>query len=385
MIQTSDKSLCSGCGACADICPKNCIEYIEDRKGFLYPSVDTGTCVNCGLCEKVCPLLPANAAVSEPSECLAAWAKNAEIHGTSASGGIGQLLAIRIIEEGGVVYGCSAEQPWHVRHVRVEDANKLALLRGSKYVQSDTRGIYSQIKKDINEGRAVLFVGTPCQVSAVRNLFRKTPENLYIVDLICHGVPSQKMLNEQFCSIVGRNGLKSITDLSFRNSTDYIFRFNYSDPKIKNHLRYAAPMWKVPYYKEFFECRSFRPSCYSCPYAGSKRTGDLTIGDFWGIKEPEKLDESSSRGVSVILVNNDRGARLVASISSGIHKEKRPLSEAVEGNTQLRHASPVTRRGRAFQALYPIVSLKAASFIANADRKFKSLLRLLARKSGIIN
>lgn len=383
MIQIPDKAFCCGCGACADVCPKGCIEYKEDSKGFLYPAIDARACIDCGLCEKVCPLMPANIRITKPLECHAAWARDTDVHKTSSSGAIGQLLAKHMIEQGGVVYGCSAEEPWHVRHVRVDKAEGLAQLRGSKYVQSDTQKIYRQIKEDIKTGRTVLFTGTPCQVSAVKNLFHTTPDNLFLVDLVCHGVPSQKMLNEQFEQIVGSGRLKSLKSLSFRNNTDFALQFGYPDAATGEERPFSRGVWQLPYYREFFECRSFRPSCYSCPYAGDKRASDITIGDFWGIKNSENLPESSKYGMSAVLVNSEKGQKLFSAISESLHDEQRPLAEAVAGNTQLRHSSRYTARARVFQALYPMLPIGTASLMANADRKFCTLLRIVARKAGI--
>lgn len=315
-------------------------------------------------------------------ECHAVWALNTDIHKSSSSGGVGYLLAKNIVSNGGVVYGCSGATPSHVRHVRVDSLADLDQLRGSKYVQSDTRLIFRKIKEDVKSGAIVLFVGTPCQCAAVNNLFRKHPDNLYVADLICHGVPSQKMLNDQLLDIVGKNGLGSIRSISFRDSNDYRFRINFNENKEVKSKEYN--LWRMPYLREFFTCRSFRPSCYSCPYAGERRTSDLTLGDFWGIKNKEAMPLQSVNGISVVLINSERGKQLFNSVSESLYDEIRPLKEAVEGNTQLRHASRYTLHAKIFQTLYPTVPFRTASFITNIDSKAKAMLRIIKSRTGIL-
>lgn len=371
MLNLASKYQCSGCGACADVCPVHCIAYRHDASGFIYPSIDADACINCGACDRVCPIRPENVAVREPSDCRAAWAKDADIHRRSSSGGLGYVLAMAVIGRGGVVYGCSAEDPAHIRHIRVEDKDDLAMLRGSKYVQSDTRGIYRQLRADVKSGRDVLFIGTPCQVSAVRNLYRNYPANLFTVDLICHGVPSQKMLNEQYRAI-SRPVPESV---SFRDGNDFRLELTYPGGG-----SFDGNVWSVPYYRAFFKGYSYRPSCYRCPYAGLKRAGDITIGDFWGINEPHKLPARSRDSISAVLVNTPKGQNLFGCAAPNLVTQLRPVREAVDGNDQLRHPVREGVKARLFRMLYPAFPLGPLVTMCVLDSKIVTLATMIKRK-----
>jgi coenzyme F420-reducing hydrogenase beta subunit len=216
-IATKEKTDCSGCNVCAEACPKHCIEMIPDRKGFLYPKVNTVTCVDCGVCVKVCPFEEGNIKLNSPLTAYAAWNKDREQYLASSSGGAAHVFSSYIIRQGGVVYGCTSESI-HVRHIRVDALSELSKLQGSKYVQSDVRGLFSQVKADLQAGKPVLFIGTPCQVAGLKNYIKRIPEHLYLVDLICHGVPSLQMLHEHINHIMkGRPA----EQLSFRKGQLY--------------------------------------------------------------------------------------------------------------------------------------------------------------------
>ena len=189
---------------------------IADAKGFHYPKVDTTACVDCGACKKVCPFEEENIKLNIPLTAYAAWNKDREEYLASSSGGAAHVFSSYIIRQGGVVYGCTSEG-MHIRHIRVDSLSNLFKLQGSKYVQSDVRGLFSQVKADLKSGKPVLFVGTPCQVAGLKNYIKWIPEHLYLVDLICHGVPSQQMLNEHIHHILKT----SAEQRSFRKGQSY--------------------------------------------------------------------------------------------------------------------------------------------------------------------
>lgn len=362
-VFNKDKAACCGCNACAEICPKHCIQMVEDAQGFIYPQVDSSVCVECGMCEKVCPLEVANLSLRKPLKAYAAWNKNRQEHLLSSSGGAAYIFSSYIIEKGGVVYGCTSDGI-DVRHIRVENHSELFKLQGSKYVQSDVRGLFKKVKNDLKIGKTVLFIGTPCQVAGLKNYIGHHNEHLYLVDLICHGVPSKQMLHEHIKHVA--KGEK-IQHISFRKGTDYRFSIT------ANKFSYEVSLWETPYkdlyLRGFIEGMINRPCCYQCPFACSSRVSDITIGDFWGLKNAELLPKESKDGISLLLPMTDKGLNLIHAVGDNMYICERSVDEAVNGNTQLRHPSLQGRRSRLFNILYPILSFDTAMNIVLADHK----------------
>lgn len=362
-VSDKKKAECCGCNACAEICPKHCIRMTEDAKGFLYPKVDSAICIECGACEKVCPLNTSNISLKIPLKAFAALNKNRQEHLASSSGGAAYILSSYILDKGGVVYGCTSDGI-DVRHIRVENHSDLSKLQGSKYVQSNVCGLFKDVKNDLKSGKPVLFIGTPCQVAGLKNYIKHIPEHLYLVDLICHGVPSKKMLHDHVKHVAKGQKIKHI---SFRKGNDYrlsIQTVNFS---------YEVSLWETPYkdlyLKGFIEGMISRPSCYKCPFACPTRVSDITIGDFWGLKNAELLPEETRDGVSLLLPMTDKGLNLVQAVESNFHIIERSVDEAVDGNTQLRYPSLQGRRSHLFNILYPILSFDIAMNIVLADHK----------------
>lgn len=362
-VANKKKVDCSGCNACAEICPKNCIEMVKDAKGFFYPKVETDICIHCELCVKVCPLGKGNVKLHTPLKAFAAWNRDRNQHLASTSGGAAHVLSSYIIKMGGVVYGCTSEDI-HIRHIRVDDLSELPKLQGSKYVQSDVCGLYNQIKKDLKDGRTVLFIGTPCQVAGLKNFIKNIPDRLYLVDLICHGVPSQQMLYEHIARVAkGRE----VRQIFFRKGNDYVVSL------AGDNFKYEVNVWKEPYkdmyIKGFFDCMTFRPSCYHCCFAQSDRVSDITIGDFWGLQGIENFPPETKDGISVLLPVSSKGLELITAVESALHITERSVDEAVRGNKQLQHPSIQGRRSRLFGLLYPVLPFDIAMNIVVADHK----------------
>ena len=363
------KKDCCGCNACAEICPKHCIHMVEDAKGFLYPQVDSSICIECGACEKVCPIDTAKDLLMTPLKAFAAWNKNRKEHLSSSSGGAAYVLSSYILDAGGVVYGCTADGIY-VRHIRIENKSELYKLQGSKYVQSDVRGLFKNVKDDLKNGKSVLFIGTPCQVAGLKNYIGSNVEHLYLVDLICHGVPSQKMLHDHIKHVAKE---RKIQYISFRKGNDFTISL-----KAPGFI-YDANVWREPYkdlyMKGFMDGMTYRPSCYKCPFACSTRASDITIGDFWGLKNAEFLPEEIKDGVSVLLPMTDKGLNLIQAVENNMYINERSVDEAVNGNTQLRHPSIQGRRSHLFNILYPILSFDTAMNIVVADHEIIGKLK----------
>ena len=333
---------CVGCMACADRCPKSCIHICEDVLGHRYPTVNAALCIDCGVCLKVCPA-ENPPLLHDAQKVVAAWRTDEKLRTLSSSGGIASALAEEMIIHGGTVYGCAFVPPFSFRHIRSTTKEDLNALRGSKYVQSDTNGIYHQIHDDLKNGREVLFIGTPCQAAAVRNYFHEH-ENLFVIDLVCHGVPSQRLLRES----LPKNFMSLRADhVFFRASTKYHFWAQRGISTV-----FSRPLSRDLYMKGFFTALYFRESCYSCQFARTARVGDLTLGDFWGVDLSE-IPAEESNGISLCMINTEAGAELLHRISKNIKQFERPIAEAVAGNRPLTHSMSITFRSRLFRWLYP--------------------------------
>lgn len=347
-IDKKDKKECCGCNACAEICPKSCITMKHDKYGFLYPEVDESLCIECGACERICPFPASDGELSHPLKAYAAWANDEEAYMRSSSGGAAYVISHSVLSQNGVVYGCAAES-LDIRHIRVDILEDLPRLQGSKYVQSDVRGLFSQVRADLKDGRNVVFIGTPCQVAGLRKFIKNIPDNLLLVDLICHGTPSQQMLREHIKGIVGD---KKINKISFRKGNSYILDIESNGVKI-----WDANLWKKPYkdmyLHAFIKGFNSRPCCHQCSFARPERVSDITIGDFWGLGEMELKPKDPETGISVILPNTQKGIDVTEAISSQMTLVERPVSEAVKGNSQLQAPVGKSKDARRFTCLYP--------------------------------
>ena len=362
------KKDCCGCNACMEICPRCCITMIADAKGFHYPKVDTTACVDCGACKKVCPFEEENIKLNIPLTAYAAWNKDREEYLASSSGGAAHVFSSYIIRQGGVVYGCTSEG-MHIRHIRVDSLSNLFKLQGSKYLQSDVRGLFSQVKADLKSGKPVLFVGTPCQVAGLKNYIKWIPEHLYLVDLICHGVPSQQMLNEHIHHILKT----SAEQLSFRKGQLYRIEITSRCGTV-----YSSEPYGDTYFRAFLDGISYRKSCYHCPFARKERVSDVTIGDFWGLQDAASLPLEISEGISVLLPSSEKGKSLIAAAKSDMWIYERSVEEAVEGNTQLYRPVHNGLSARLLSMLYPYFPFdKAVRIVIVKDLILESLKNIL--------
>jgi len=281
---------------------------IENEEGFIIPSVDQERCIECGKCVSSCPAL--NVMYINKSEPdVYAVRSNDEIRKSSSSGGMFTLLAESIIKSGGIVYGAAFDENMQLRHTSAQTMQELAPLRGSKYVQSSTVAVYREIRDKLESGRQVLFTGMPCQVAALNSFLKEKYENLFTVDLLCHGVPSQyeldKYVDELHQKLNIPNDIK-IKDIRFRDK-----KFGWSCEHIavefENGELYEADVSKDVYEKMFFKNLGLRKSCSDCPFSVYPRQGDISIGDFWGISRIDK-SLNDGKGTSLVFVNSDKGS-----------------------------------------------------------------------------
>ena len=332
MIQILKKTSCTGCHACVNACPKQCIAMNADDEGFLYPIVDEKACVKCGACIKACPIL--TPAESENAEKLAyaAYTKDEEIRKNSSSGGVFSELAAYVIQNDGVVFGAGFDEDWNVCHICVDNTQDLAKLRGSKYVQSTLGDAYKRAKEYLKAQRLVLFSGTPCQIGGLYSFLGKQYDNLLTVDFICHGVPSPYVWKE-YVRFRGSYAETDIKSVSFRDKKlgwkVFSMRFDFA-----NGSQYSKPVTEDIYYKCFLSDFSLRPSCYECAFKETNKCSDITVADFWGIQyiKPEIND---NKGLSLVLINSMQGSELFEKIREKLFVEAVDKSEAIRYNPSL--------------------------------------------------
>lgn len=323
MINITNKMDCCGCWACVQRCPKQCIMMNEDEEGFLYPKVNTDLCIECGLCEDVCPIIH-QSDLRSPLKVYAAKNPNEEIRIKSSSGGIFTMLAEKIINDGGIVFGARFNEKWEVIHDYAKDGVGVELFRGSKYVQSQIIDSYKCAEKFLKEGKKVLFSGTPCQIAGLNNFLRKEYANLLSVDVACHGVPSPKVWREYLKSIsLSANVVDTEMNILPTNIDSSIERITFRDKKYgwksfglgiyiksvnsSNECQFLyESMKKNIFLQGFLKDLYLRPSCHACPARKGKSKSDITIADYWGISSVIK-NFDDDKGVSLILINTEKG------------------------------------------------------------------------------
>lgn len=293
-----------------------------------------------------------------PYAAYAAWAEDDEEYKSSASGGVASVLCRHFIRQGGVVYGCAVspgEDGHLVRHIRVTEENDIARLKGSKYVRSYMKEALAQIKKDVEDGVRVLFVGTPCQVAAVASMFKDRPENITYVDLVCHGVPGQDMFS-CYMSKYLHISEKEIRTLTFRDKGQLRMKVEGESGTIYTHEPLTGRRTEELYYNLFMDGFTYAEACYRCPFARPERVSDMTIGDFWGLDD-RALPEHPY-GVSLVLASTPEGESLMPVLMDGMHVYERTVQEALAGNEQLRHPKRKTLRIRVFRMLSKVFGLR---------------------------
>lgn len=337
---------CTGCGACVQRCPKQCISWTTKEFDFRYPQVDEATCINCGLCEKVCPI-DKELKVSIVQKAYAAVHKDSSVLEKSTSGGAFTALADTIFSQDGVVYGAAMLNGMQVKHIRTENRTTFAELRSSKYLQSDTGTTYQMVEQDLKQGKVVLYSGTPCQIDGLKCFLRKEYENLYTADIVCHGVGSQAYFDRYMEFAKERYG--KIKALRFR-SKEYA---GWSCGGVVVVVGTSNSEKKIPYrdfdnyyYSYFLSGDIYRKCCYSCKYANTKRVGDFSLGDYWGV-EALNLPLQTENGCSLLLVNNERAEKLLETIVD-LDKVETTIEQAAHCNKQLNEPSrlPESRQKR---------------------------------------
>lgn len=329
---------CCGCGACVSICPKNAILMHESLLGSVYPVINNELCIKCGLCKKVCNFKNKNH-YSSNHKAYAAATKCNEILMGSTSGGIFTTIAKKFIEDGGYVSGAVYDEEYNVIHIVTRQKDDLIRMQGSKYVQSSTHEVYKKIKELLIKGKKVLFSGTPCQVDGLYGFLMKKYDNLITIDIVCHGVPSNKLFKD-YLAFTNKHNYK-IKEFKFRDKNSgwgkigsITYSYNNKDITKKIHAGNSE------YYYLFENSSSFRDSCYSCKYSSLRRPADITIGDFWGIDSVnyEFLKDKKlnlKKGISLIITNTDKGEKILENSSNFIFLYESTIKDVTQYNFNL--------------------------------------------------
>lgn len=384
-IEIKNKKDCTGCEACANICPKNCIQMLSDAEGFLYPSINGNLCIHCDLCLNACPMENTNNGICQNGrlEVYAGWTLDPAVRYESTSGGFFSELAGVILAEEGHVVGAAYNNNCDVGHMVISNPSEINRIRQSKYTQSCIGDVYRKIKNLLQNDEKVLFCGTPCQAAGLRAFLGKEYENLYTVDFICRGMNSPKAyrhwlneLEEKYQSKAVRvwfkykiNGWKKsplCTRIDFADGSQCV----QSDNENTYMRGYLGPNLYI------------RPSCGECRFKDIHRESDITLADFWGIKK--ELDDD--KGTSLIMVNTSKGKSLFGKCSENVYVEQRNLAEIFDGNACFKESVQINPRSGEFlreldnESFSALINMYTKiSMFRKVVNKIKSIIRKLKR------
>ena len=330
MIEIKDPKDCCGCTACASICAHNAITMQPDVLGFLYPKVDPSKCANCGLCEEVCQFNDNYDRSLNLPQPIAYAARHKDFNEIMRSRSGAAFIAISdyIIEQGGVIYGAGYKDHFCVVHKRATTKEERDEFRGSKYVQSDLTGVFQQVKKDLKNGLKVIFSGTPCQTSGLNGYVgKRLRENLYLIDIVCHGVPGPYIWRDYLAYLEKKHGSK-IVYVNFRDKEKFgwkahkeTYKFEGADNKVVNSI----------FTYMFYQHIIFRHSCGVCHFTNLHRPSDITIADYWGWQRTDPNFNIDDKGCSLILCNTEKGRLLFEAVKDKMHIIPAELVNVMQG------------------------------------------------------
>lgn len=382
MIQIKDKSDCCGCTACASICPKDAITMEPDTLGFKYPKVDLSKCIACGLCEKVCAFNDSydkSLNLKEP-EIYAARHKDMHEIETSRSGAAFIAISDFVLENGGIVYGVGYKEHFRVVHKRATTKEERDEFKGSKYVQSDLDGIFRQVKEDLKQGYTVLFSGTPCQTAGLNSYIgKKLRENLVLVDIVCHGVPSPYIWRD-YLAYIEKKYKSKVVKVDFRDKSRIGWSGHIESFVLSNGKKIESNIYTYLFYQHII----FRHSCGKCYFTNVRRPSDITIADFWGWEKINKDFNKDNKGVSLVLVNTNKGRILFKEAGGILDFIHIKLEDCLQPN--LVKPSPINKKRDVIEHEYKKYGFKYIYYrYGNAGliykfRQFKKYIKNLLRK-----
>lgn len=298
---------CTGCGACRQACKLGAISFEEDSSGFAYPAVDRALCVKCGACMRACPVDNANLKPFPMvhGNCFGGFSKDHEIREESSSGGFFTGIVKSLWCQGCVVFGAVQMPDLSVAHTYAESFDDMGCYRKSKYAPSDTRQTYVEAKRFLDEGRRVIYSGTPCQIAGLKTFLGRDYEQLFTIDLVCHGYFAPLFFRKERDYYEQKFHSRAI-GFDYRDKkngtwTGHYVVWTFANGKRKKWFRFFAP-----YYRVWLKHLISRPSCFACRFAGAERVADITLGDYWHVEKTSALF-GGNRGTSVVFGNSDKG------------------------------------------------------------------------------
>ena len=409
MIQIKDKTQCCGCEACVQRCPRQCISLVEDNEGFLYPKIDKKSCIECNICDKVCPIINQREE-KFPLSVYAAINRDEAIRLSSSSGGVFSMLAESVLNDGGVVFGVCWDTEWRLVFDYTESVDGLYRFRGSKYLQAHVGDAYLKAEEFLKSGRRVLFSGTPCQIRGLKLFLRREYDNLFCVDIICHGAPSPGVFRRYLIEEIGdvaKGNIKNSVSSSFKNCVVERNVFNASGWSIddiqfrdkrlgwkkfsftlylaeaiadgeKNTVSLFYPFEENIYMRGFLSDIYLRPSCYACSAKAGKSGADITLGDFWGIDQL-RPDIDDDKGVSAVLLNTTSGEQQVELLS--VEKYQMSYDDVKQYNSAVyRSVAQPSKRAKFFRSRKPFrVTIDSLSKITLKE-KYTFIIKNIFRK-----
>lgn len=391
MDEICTKNLCTGCGACVNICPKQCISWVKDDIDTFYPLINHELCVDCGACKRVCPNNN-NLDYHHPLKTYAAWSLDKENRRTSASGGIVSEFYRFAIARDGFTSGVELTLEKGANYIPVQNEDDINKVKNSKYVFSHTNDIYKQVRQALLNKRFVFFVGLPCQVAGLKTYLGKLAdsENLLLADILCHGVSNEDYLI-QYVHHVEITLRQKAEKISFRDpeygSEGYVFTLRAKTNPSGAKGTSSASLTIKPFYMQnhygsnlyyigYMEALTYRENCYHCRYARTERISDITFGDFDGLGAEIPFNHWNKQ-VSLCLVNTEKGLRFLSEITDKLFLEERNLDEAVKPQQQLK--SPALKHQK--RDIFLLKYRSTHDFTKSAKVSLKSSLYRNLRKN----
>ena len=344
-LDSGKKTECFGCEACAQICSVLAITMVEDDEGFCYPIIDCDKCIKCGQCRNVCPHNHVPEYQKDDKYVFGGYHKDEMTRFESTSGGAFSAIVDAFCDTNYVIFGAEAKGLL-VAHSFITDKREVTKFRKSKYSQSRIGSSYKKTKRFLQEGKKVLFSGTPCQIAGLLAYLGNTnQDNLLTIEVVCEGVPSP-LYTRKYNDAVKRKHGAEIDHLDFRYTGNSILNHGKWDFEVMradlnnnldNPITLKKDRWFNPFWSVWLKHLMSRPSCYECPFARQERVADITLGDLWGVHLycPELYGKNG--GASLIICNSSKGKAVFTKAQENMYGHELAFSDALKYQGPMRN------------------------------------------------